>query len=314
MKKEEIRQAYEEVPFTEGIETAMYRKIVNRNVKTGRKRGRLAPVLLGIALFGTTIYAAEKMDWFQWSYGEDSGLISRYVNEKIYWAANEHLKMTVESSVFTGETGIVFLHIQTLDRQGREFMEKHKDTVYPQLEMAGETAYKSGASSGSRLLEEYSDGENWYYQIIAVDAVENPVEAYESGEVRLSTIERVEEGSFLEEAMKLSVKIPINQTVGDYLLFENCGDISRMMVSPLSVTLDWASERYAQQEIELELVLHDGSTIRYKRGSENLNDDWDSITISTDEENGLCKAVLIPKEILNLDEIERMIINGVDYN
>ena len=57
--------------------------------------------------------------------------------------------------------------------------------------------------------------------------------------------------------------------------------------------------------------MKEGTIIRYSRGVER-NPDFDMELISTDEEQQLSRAVLIPAQILDLGQIETVTLNGTE--
>lgn len=71
MKSGEIKKAYEELDFSEHLQETYYRKIVSGK-KEPEKRWKAAvvPAMFCLLAAGTTIYAAEKLNWFQRNYGE----------------------------------------------------------------------------------------------------------------------------------------------------------------------------------------------------------------------------------------------------
>lgn len=314
MKKKEIKEAYDRIPFSEDIEEKLYRDIMKQNTAAAPLwKKRWVPVLIGIALFGTTVYGAEKLDWFTWLYGKDAGIIETGIERQDFASANGHLQMSIESSVFTDEVGVVFVHLQALDQKGKEFMERHLQTVYPALirSTSEENGYKSGSGSGSVLLENMTDEENWYYRVTIAESNISAAKENDNAMVVLHTIEQVSERTSEEKMLDLSVTFPIRRSIGKKVTYDQCPEIRDITVTPLSVTLTWDQEKFAEQKIDMEIVFQNGNVFRYSRGSDD-HPDIDSALITSDEKNHLSKVVLIPAQILDVDQIEKITLNGLE--
>lgn len=314
MKKDEIKKAYEELNFSEDLQNRYLQAAALRKDEKKRGKIRLAPVLLCILLLGTTIYAAERFDWFNWYYKNNYPLIRDSTDINIYSTQNEHLKMSVENAVFTKEYGIVFLHIEALDEKGKAFMQQNKESLSIELTAENDAEANTGGScSANRLCREVSDEENWYYTLQTINHKTSSSADYETARVIFPSPYPGGEGDVQGNFQAMELAFPVIKTIGDVRVYKECEGFEELSVSPLTVTIVWRDEesifsRYVQR---VDITMKDGSVIGYQNQSgEALSPEWDSCLYSNDDKDRNI-LTLIPKEILDVENIASVSVNGV---
>lgn len=314
MKGEDIKKAYDEIKFSKNLEARYFDNIMFVQYKKQRNlKYRAIPVLICIMLLGSTVFAAAKFNWFEWEYGKDASVIQSEVDEEIYSVQNKKLKMSVESSVFTKEGGRVFVHIEALNQDGKKFMQNHADKFAPMLNLNSsvENDSYSGSGNNSGYYKELSDEENWYYWASIIYNKTNLSKNFASAKVTFGG----------EEVERMEVEFPIKQIVNSKLEYKECGVFRNITISPLVVTFSWNAEDLKNQEVDMIITYKDGKTLKYNRAEEGKNYKiwcldydrkvWEQKLMSYDEKNGECMMNLVPKEIINVGEIESVRVNGI---
>ena len=200
MKREELKKAYYELNFTADLQETYFRNITSSGGNLQRrKRIRPVPILLCVLLAGTTIYAADKFDLLKWYYGDDAKIIRNLTDGKPLTDQNEHLKMSVEDAVFTGEYGMAFVHIQALDAEGNTFMKQNQDSLSVNLSVENEELQnKVGTALTSRFCEEISDEGNWYYRVQTVNHKSVEKESSDMARVTFPGSDSLEDGNLAD--------------------------------------------------------------------------------------------------------------------
>lgn len=314
MKGEEIKRAYDEIEFSKDLEERYFDSIMSVPYKKQRNlKYRVIPVFVCLMLFGSTVFAAVKFNWFEWEFGKAAAVIQNKVDEEIYSVQNKELKMSVESSVFTKEGGKVFVHIEALNHDGKKFMQNHADRFAPMLNLDGSTeedAYSSSANN-SRYYEELSDEGNWYYWASIIYNKTDRSKEFVSAKVTFGG----------EEIEQIELEFPIKQIVNSKRKYKTCGVFRDITISPLIVTFSWKAEDLKNQEVDMIITYKDGKTLRYNRAEEGKNykiwnpsydrNAWEQKLISTDKTNEECIINLVPEEIIDVDKIESVQFNGI---
>lgn len=320
MKKEELKKAYDELEFTENLQDQYFYNITSRECELKKhKKIRLAPVLLCILLASTTIYAAEKLDLLKWYYGEEAKTLPNGTDEKTFTAQNEHLKMSVEDALFTEEYGIVFVHIQALDKEGNAFMSQNKNSLSVKLSIENdEVPHVGGSSVTSWFCEEISNEENWYYRVQTVNYKSGEGESPDMARVSFPDSYPVEDENMEDSAQALTVEFPVSQTISAAKTYTKCGDFRKVSVSPLAITISWdAGEtqgEYLSRVKKLEIEKTDGTILKLEHifgKGYDVTADWDFIFMTESDREGLAWLTAVPKEILVPEEIKSVTLNGI---
>lgn len=316
MKKDEIKSAYEELNFSENLQNEFFYSITSGE-SSGRKRKKFSPALalICILLAGTTIYAAERLDWFHWYYGEDYSLISDKTDSKIYSTENGRLKMSVENAVFTKESGVVFVHIQALDEKSREFMEQNAEFL--SIEFAAETKEvqnEGGSGESSSFCKELSDEENWYYILRTVNHKTSEFPDYDTAKICFPASYQESYGKNVAVLSPMELEFPVTQTIGTAYVYKECGKFQEVSVSPLTVTVAWGEPEEATETVQnvekLEIVMKDGNVLTYEKSNVPLLSEWESCQKTTGS-GGRTVLTLVPKKLLDVEKIETVAVNGV---
>ncbi len=313
VKEDEIKKSYEELKFSEDLPERYLQAADLQEGDKRRKKIHLAPMLIGILMVGTTIYGAERFDWFNWYFKENYPLIQESADRNRYSTQNEHLKMSVENTVFTKEYGMVFLHIQALDEEGKAFMEQNQESL--QIELAAENdaqADTGGLGSRTRLCQEISDEENWYYLLQTINHKTSDSPDYETARVTFRSTDSMGEGELSDVPQAMELTFPVTQTIGTSYVFKQCEGFLEVSVSPLTVTLVWETEKsqFMQYVQTVEIGMKDGERITYENQPETqLSPEWDAYLYSSDEA-GKNILTLISKEILDVENIADVRVNG----
>ncbi len=323
MNKDEIRKAYEELNFSKNMQSRYFRNITSREEMTQKKRRfRLAPVLLCVFLLGTTVYAAERLDLLGWYYGKEAAAISQKADTNSYTAQNQHLKISVESAVFTEEYGNIFVHVQALDEEGKKFMQENCRWLSMEVEMYDRTeeAAMRGGSSTRDFLDEISDEENWYYSLESTSHHEvSETVNYDTAIVRFPGSAQEADQWTPESLRPIQIEFSIADIVDNRKVYTKCGSFDRIAVSPLTVTLEWKNVleegKSCFERVEtLEILMKDGSTVMfnnqigtnpYEEGSA-----WKSCLITESAEDNSRVMTLISSSVLDVEQIDSVILNG----
>lgn len=307
MKEKEIKKAFEEIKFSEDLEERFYRNITGtRTGKVRLRKRRLIPVLLCSLISGITICAAVRFDWFGWNYKEKAGLIKDWTDQPMSCVENRHLRMSVEDALFTEELGIVFLHIQAEDDQGKAFMKKYASGLTAGL-MMEDGDKKSASACSTQYIEKFSDEENWYYKVMTTDHSAASDSLYTSAEILFPAFSQTESE---DNPGQLKLNVPVKETLKESYLFQTCGNFAELSVSNLAVMLSWDMKYEPEQKIDLEIQFKDGSRMTYHRGAKT-DENWELNLLSSDTENRRMTLSLVPKEILDIQEIDTILLNGV---
>lgn len=319
MKGNEIKKAYDELKFTENLPDKYFRNITSGTETIHkRKKMRLAPVLLCVLLAGTTIYGAEKLDLLGRNYGEKAKIIRDSADETIYASQNDYLKLSVEDAVFSGEYGVVFLHIQALGEAGREFMSRNGESLSMELFMEEDGAQNTGSSTWCRrICEDISDEDNWYYMVQTANHRSGGAGEYDTAKVSLSVSDSAENGNMADDVLPPEVEFPVSRTIRG-IHYTECGEFEEVSVSPFAITVSWnttgAGEEYLRRVENLEVVKKDGSTLKLTHTfgmGYHVTSKWESVFTTFDDNEGRKVLSAIPKEILDPEEIESVTLNGV---
>ena len=192
MKKEDLIKAYEEIPFSGQLKERVYKTLESQkksHVRIRRWKTAIATLLVCVLAVTACTAAAIHYDWFAELYPETAGIVEDNINRPSNSVENDHLRMSGESSVFTGNAAILFLKIEALDKEGKEWMRlASRGQLSLDLELCGPEG-KTGAAGSTKLLEQYSDGDTWYYKMIHMEGKADRGTTYEKSNVRFCTME-----------------------------------------------------------------------------------------------------------------------------
>lgn len=314
MKKDELKKAYEELRFRKDLPEVYYQNIVSGKLQTRTYRGvRLASVMLVVCLLGTTVYAARRLDWFQWLYGEDYALIQEKTDSDIYHTQNEHLRMSVENAVFSEEYGKALVHIQALDEEGKQFMSVSGESCYPGMIRVGEELEEqAGSGCNAKPVLEFSDEENWYYQVDVVTAGNCSIDGTEVVQVSYPS-EFMRTGETPEDMEPLVLEFPVKQVIGEADTYTKCGEFQEVSISAFAVVIKWNYAEGSAGEhrvAELKITMKDGSELFYEDSKGGvLGPGWESV--GTWKRNGQAYQIMRPEKLVDIRKIESVMLNGV---
>lgn len=334
MKREDIKKAYDDIPFSGNLEERYFDNIISNQYKKQWTIKRLViSVFFCVMLFGSTLFAATKFNWFEWEFGEGSTVIQNKIDKGTYTIQDQYLKMTVESAVFTGEMGRVFVHITPENRAGKELMQKYADRLSPILYMTDSDNHIlcSGSGNNGKYYKELSDDENWYYQLSIIYDKTDDSPNFSMVKITFLEEEQLDYEwnedivKFMKKSgknfKKMELEIPIKQVITPLLEYKECGVFQNITISPLVIHFAWDVEKLKSQEIDIVITYKNGKTLRYNRVEQGMyyqlsssnydRDAWEQILMSDGGKNGQCRMNLVPKEIIDVDEIESVQFNGI---
>lgn len=320
MKKEEIKTAYENLEFSEDLENRYFGNIVSKTTKKqySMKR-RMVPVLLCILLFGSILYTSAKFDWFNWKFGKNTTLIHEKIDKEVYSTQNKYLKMSVESAVFTQETGRVFVHIQALNENGKQFMKKYAESIIIGLEMGEETSY-SASSSGAKYYKELSDDENWYYYMNFLCDRTSLNQDTISAKILLEKSVNIHPDT--EKFKRMELEFPVKQIIDATQHYAECGKFQNIYISPLAIAFEWEIAETSNEQIDLSIKWKDGNVLKLQWNdivsasastvkTKSISETWEIVMLTTDAVEKQACLTLIPEKVLNTEEIDTITINGI---
>lgn len=310
MKKEDLKQAYEEIPFSDHLEKRVYEKLEERQkCSFCSRKWKTVMVSLCICMLTVTACtaAAIKYNWFEEIYPDTAKIIEKEVNGPSKSVENEHFRMSVESSAFTGNIANVFVKVETLDKEGREWMRKMGEyETYLSLELFGK-GVPSGGATNTKCLKKYSDEDTWYFQLISMEGKQDNTAPYERAKIFLQTKEDNESTDWENDESHLVLEMEIDEQVNEVKTYTQCKDFMELTITPMGVTCVYQRED-VPKDADIQIHMKNGeefylSTLlgRGKNKGEYM---------TTEDKEGRCCIGILTDEFIDLDEIETVTLNG----
>lgn len=310
MKKEDLKQAYEEIPFSDHLEKRVYEKLEKRQDRSFcSRKWKTVMVSLCICMLAVTACtaAAVKYNWFEEIYPGTAKIIEKEVNEPSRSVENEHLRLSVESSAFTGNIANVFVKVETLDQEGREWMRKMGEyESYLSLNLYGEGT-PSGGATHTKCLKKYSDEDTWYFQLISMEGKQDNTAPYERAKIFLQTKEDNESTDSEENESYLVLEMEIEEQVDEVKTYTECKDFMELTITPMGVTCIYQRENESK-DADIRIRMRNGEELYLSTllGMGKNKGEY----MTTEDNEGRCCIGILTDEFIDLDEIETVTLNG----